>query len=124
MTTFSEWLANELNQRNMSPAQLARLSKKDPGMISRLLAGERSASPETLVQIAHALHLPPENVFKAAVGLSQSDDELTPKKRELMERLKTADDADAQIVIDMLEVAVRNRQRQVPNNISPKTTPR
>ena len=112
MTTFSDWLSNELNQRNMSPAQLARLSNKDPGMISRLLSGERSASPETLVMIANALRLPPENVFKAAVGLPQSSDGLSLKKRELIHLAEQADDDTIDIVIAMLEKAWENKKRK------------
>ena len=46
------------------------------------------------------------------------------KKRELVEKLKTADDATVQMVIEMLEAAVRSKQRQIPSNMNPKTTPR
>ena len=50
----------------MSAARLSRLMGKDQGVISRILSGERNASPETLEAIAHALRVPTELVLRAA----------------------------------------------------------
>ncbi len=50
----------------MSPAELARLSGKAQAVISRILNNERDPSPETLIAISRALHLPPEIVFRRA----------------------------------------------------------
>jgi transcriptional regulator with XRE-family HTH domain len=66
MTIFSDWLEIELATRKMSPADLARSMRKDQGIISRILNGERFPNPKTLTSIAHALHLPPDNVFRIA----------------------------------------------------------
>lgn len=65
-TDFSTWLTRQLAQRKISPAALAKASRKSPAIISRILSGERQPAPETLEAIARALSLPPETVFRAA----------------------------------------------------------
>jgi transcriptional regulator with XRE-family HTH domain len=69
MTSFSDWLNAKLAERNISPAEFARRMNKDQGIISRFLRGERSPSPETIREISGALKIPPEEVFRAVVGL-------------------------------------------------------
>jgi transcriptional regulator with XRE-family HTH domain len=88
MTTFSGWLEREMAERRMSPADLARATRKDQGVISRILSGERSPSPNTLSAIAHALRLPVETVLRAAGILPPVED-----ATELLEQIK-ADVAD------------------------------
>ena len=67
MTKFSDWLVGQLHTRDISPAQLSRLMhKKDQGVVSRLLRGERNPSTETIDAIARALKLPAEEVYRAA----------------------------------------------------------
>lgn len=123
MESFPNWLLKELKDRDMSQSDLARLANLGSGTISNIMNGSRKVGQDTLTKIAQALRLPPELVFEKA-GVLPPKTELPPKHRELMEKLKTASEADVQFVIDMLEVSVKNRQRQVPNNINPKTTPR
>jgi len=119
---FNDWLLSELRKKEWDQADLARASGLTTAAISKYIGG-RVPNSEALQKIAHALKLPPELVFEKA-GLLPPKSELSPKKRELMEKLQHSTDADAQFVIDMLEVAVKNRQRQVPDGINPKTTPR
>lgn len=67
MANFSDWLTKELARRDMSPAKLARLmNKKDQGVISRILSGERNPSNETIKAIAKALKVSERSVFEAA----------------------------------------------------------
>jgi transcriptional regulator with XRE-family HTH domain len=75
MTKFSDWLTNQLMEQNMSPAHLSRLMRKDQGVISRILSGERRPSNETIEAIARALKLPPDQVFRAAGILPQKSEE-------------------------------------------------
>lgn len=124
MTTksFPEWLSATLIERDMRPADLARTGQINKGILSRVLRGERKPSNETLEAVARALRLPKDFVFEKA-GLLLPKSELSAKKRELLARLENADDATVQTVIEILEVAVRNQQRQVSGNLNPKTTP-
>lgn len=76
---FSEWLQTELDRREWRPTELAKKSEISDGAISRFLRGERKPDPESLVSIAKAFRLPPEQVFRAAGMLPPSVqlDELT-----------------------------------------------
>jgi transcriptional regulator with XRE-family HTH domain len=100
MTTFSDWLTSQLHERNLSPADLSRLIKKDQSVISRILSGERKPANATLEAIAKALKLPPAQVFEAAGILPPKGDTdpwvekmshilemLNPENREMAERL-------------------------------------
>ncbi len=114
MTSFVDWLNSQLAERKMSPADLARSMKKDQGIVSRILRGERKPSPETLEAISKALKLPVETVFQAAGILPTRNSDLSPKKRELLNRLEGADEETIQDTIDMLETALKMQQRRAP----------
>lgn len=60
------------------------------------------------------------------LGMTRPRDygDLSPKKRELLERLESASDEDVRKVIEMLKEAVEEQHRQVPNGLNPKTTQR
>ena len=65
-TNFPEWLLAELEKRSMTQAELARKSGVTPPQISRILSGTRGTEGKTLSAFAHALKLPPEEVYRAA----------------------------------------------------------
>ena len=100
---FSEWLQNELANRDMTPADLARITKKDQGIFSRVIRRERNPDNETLRAIARAFKLPVEMVFRAAGVLDAKPDAdewieeqshkmslLTADKRPIAEKLLNA----------------------------------
>jgi transcriptional regulator with XRE-family HTH domain len=124
MENFGEWLKSELEKRKISQKELADLSGITPAQISRIISGTRGAGEQALVAIARALRIPPELVFQKAGLLPITHSELSSKKRELLANLENADDNTVQFVIDMLEVAVKNKQRQVPSGTEIKTNPR
>lgn len=71
--TFSDWLASELNKRDMSQADLARKSDLTRGAVSHLINQQRQPGPDACLAIARALSLPPELVFRQA-GLLPSEE--------------------------------------------------
>lgn len=123
MVNFGDWLLEQLRERNLSQSELAKQAGISKGTVSNLVNGTKGAGQDSLIAIARVLRLPPDLLFEKA-GLFSAKPELTPKKRELMERLRDAEEADVQMVIEILEAAVRAKQRQVPGNLNPKTTPR
>ena len=123
MDNFADWLKEELRKRNWKQADLAQRSGLDSAVVSNIINGKRKAGETTIPAIARALQIPVKLAFEKA-GLIPPETELTPKQRELMEKLKGLDDVTVQLAIDVLEISVKNRQRQIPNNINPKTTPR
>jgi len=75
---FVDWLKKELEKRDWSQADLARLSKISPTQIGRILLRERNAGTDALIAIADALNLPPEEVLRAA-GVLPPKSERTEK---------------------------------------------
>jgi transcriptional regulator with XRE-family HTH domain len=67
---FSEWLQEELNNREWTQADLVRKSKLSQGQISRLINGTRGPGVETCQSIATAFSLPVETVMQKAGLLS------------------------------------------------------
>lgn len=104
MTTFSDWLTSQMRERNISPAELSRLIKKDQSVVSRLLNSERSPANETLEAIARALKLPPEIVFRAAGILppKAEDDEWVEKQSHKMRLLSSSNRVIAEKILDTL----------------------
>lgn len=84
MEPFCDWLTREIENLNMTPADLARAIKKDNGVISRILNNPlRVPEPETLQLIATAIKKPIETVYRAAGLLPQvtKDDEVLEQLR-------------------------------------------
>lgn len=100
--TFSEWLDGVLTDRDIKPVELARLAKIDPGIVTRILKAERSATPKTLEAIAHALKLPIDLVYEKA-GILPSKPELSPIKRKLAHLAQDLPDSDIEMAIALLE---------------------
>ena len=63
---FVDWLESELNNREWNPADLAKKSGVDSGVISRVLSRERGIGNSTLKSIAVALGYPDVYVFRKA----------------------------------------------------------
>jgi transcriptional regulator with XRE-family HTH domain len=125
MVKFSDWLTLELEKRNMSPSDLARASHKAPAVIGRILKGERNPAPETIKDIAGALKLPAELLFKIAVGIDvdkNDSGDLSPTKRQLLHLAEQVDDETAELGLDVLRAAWERKKRQMPANGQRKTT--
>ncbi len=65
--TYGEWLKEELNQRNLSPAKLAKMISKSRSVISRII-GEKNKvqDPHTCIAIARVFDLSPVTVLRIA----------------------------------------------------------
>lgn len=101
MVNFSDWLANQLKLMNMTPAELARASGKAPAVISRVLNGDRKPEPETLIAIARALNLPPEQVFRAA-GLLPPVSPDTEYAEQILHLLRQLSPQEQEEILELL----------------------
>jgi transcriptional regulator with XRE-family HTH domain len=63
---FSNWLVVQLEQREMTQADLAKKSGITPAQISRIISGRRGIGEDAAQKIAKAFKLPPEDVYRAA----------------------------------------------------------
>ncbi len=102
MESFSNWLLKELRDRDMSQSDLAHIAKLGSGTISNIMTGNRKVGQDTLVKIAHALHLPPDFVFEKA-GILPPKVELSPIKRALLHASEGLPDSDLQLALSLLE---------------------
>lgn len=66
MDNFGEWLVQELEDRELSQSDLARISGLSRGTLSNIISGARGRGPESLSAIAKALKLPVEKIYRAA----------------------------------------------------------
>ncbi len=76
MTTFRDWLQDEMNKRDISQAELSRLTGITPAQISRIMSDSRGVGEKTIRSIADGLRIPIDEVFRAA-GL------LPPNKKRI-----------------------------------------
>lgn len=74
MSTFANWLTDELENRNMSQADLHRASGLSRTAISQVISDTRKPGSEFCLSIARALNLPPEYVFRKAELLPPQDE--------------------------------------------------
>ena len=78
------------------------MAKIDPGVVTRILKAERSATPKTLESIAHALKLPVDLVYEKA-GILPSKSNLSSVKRKLVHLAEGLPDSDVEMAIALLE---------------------
>lgn len=108
MTNFPEWLSGELKHRGWKQIDLAEFSGIAQTSISRVMSGMRSPGPNMCNQIAKALKVPPEEVFKAA-GLIDSPALPEDKKtfREILEITKAMSDDQLKEAVNYLRYLVQ-----------------
>lgn len=87
---FGTWLLDELKERDMIQAELARACKITTAQMSRIISGARNPGKDTIVNIAQALKIPPEVVFRAAGLLPPKADD--PWVEKQTHRLSQIDD--------------------------------
>lgn len=63
MSKGTDWLTNELKQRNISKSDLARMADISSGTLGDIFSGRRPTSFDIAYAIAKALNIPPLMVF-------------------------------------------------------------
>jgi transcriptional regulator with XRE-family HTH domain len=89
MENIREFLEFQMGKRGWKQADLARASNLDSAVISNIINGRRRMGEETGRAIAQALHLPAEEVFRAAGLLppETKNDPLTDEAEYLLSQL-------------------------------------
>lgn len=103
--TFSEWLQNELRERQLSQAELARQAKVSRGAISHIINGSRQVGTEICEGIARAFKLPPEDVYRIA-GLLPAEGKNDTRDNELVYLFKLLPESEKQQVLDYVRYIV------------------
>jgi transcriptional regulator with XRE-family HTH domain len=107
---FTDWLTQELNKREWSPAELAERAGLSKGAISHVFSGTRKPGVEFARAIAQALKLPEETVFRAAGLLTTPPDE-DPVIAEITHLARILDPDDVQDLIDMARLKIHRYER-------------
>jgi transcriptional regulator with XRE-family HTH domain len=107
--TFSEWLLEQMKDRNLSQADLAKSTGLTRTAISSYVNQKRTQpDPSALLAIAKALHVSPINLFKIANLLpddhSTEEDERFSDWKEVLSKLNKRDqELLKQMAISMIE---------------------
>lgn len=120
---FGEWIEAQLAMRRWDQAELASRSKLDPGLISRLINGERTATVEVCIRLAATLRLPRAEVFVARGWLTKASEadfptDIDPRLVRMVERLDQWTPAQLDIVFPLLVAAIDAVERA--QNLEPK----
>lgn len=89
MQTFPEWLERQLKVRGWTQAELIRRSGLSRGGMANILAGNRQPSPDSCIQIAKALSLPPETVLRIAGHIPNEGDPPGKEMRDLIDLMNS-----------------------------------
>ena len=111
MSTFSEWLNDQMAITEMSQVELAKRTGLTTATISRLLSETRQPGTEACEAIARAFNLPAETVYRKA-GLLP---EITPRAlyEEIVEyRIKQLTDDEIDELMDYIELMQRRKSRR------------
>jgi len=112
MEKFGLWLLEELDQRNMSQADLARACDITPSQISHIVSGERNAGKKSLTKFAQAFKLPLDYVFEKA-GFLPSNSDLSRTQRTLINFAKGLPDSDLELAIVLLEKLESRKDKKI-----------
>lgn len=110
MVTFADWLTSKLKMEGLSPAELSARMGKDQSIISRYLAGTRQPSPDSIVEIARALRMAPEDVFRAVVCLPPKEN--NEHINTIAYRLSLLDEDDLQDIDDLVRAKLDRKAKK------------
>jgi transcriptional regulator with XRE-family HTH domain len=79
--------------------------------VNRLLRGAR-VDPDSLQQIADALHVPVENLYRLA-GYLPTEEAKSQVLREIEHLMRELPEADQRRILDLIRVEYKHRQTQV-----------
>lgn len=125
MENFGDWLIEQLRIRNISQAELARVSGVSKGTVSNLINGTKGAGQDSLTAIARALRLPPEEVFRRA-GILPPLPNKDLQDAEILERTSQMTPAQKRAVlafINSLEAGDIQPAGESTNAVMGKTLP-
>ncbi len=114
INSFADWLNDVMAERDIRPADLARLANINKGILSRILSNERRPAPETLESIARALKLPPEVVFRRA-GLLPPAPPDTEYKEELLYLFNELSPEEQEEIIELLRFKKERKTKEPVN---------
>lgn len=120
---FSEWLAEEMRQREMTQSDLSRKSGISQAAISRVLKGDREPGHKFCIEISKALRLPQDVVLSAAGHSPRKTlrSLLTERAVELFSRFT---EGEQQQILEELDIRLERKGRTKNATQERKVSPR
>lgn len=116
LTTFTNWLKEEMDKRQWKPSDLAEKSGVTDAALSRILkSGDRRPGPDLCTKIAQALDVPVEKVFRLAGLLPKEKgkvDEVTVWEEDFLGWLRQLPKSRQEAILEIVKGMVISRARQ------------
>ena len=77
---FSEWLDSQLRKHGWSRSEAARRGNISASMMDKVINGYSKPGVKFIEGIARAFNIPPEEAFRAAIGITNKSDDQFPEK--------------------------------------------
>lgn len=116
MATFSARLKEALEMKNMSAAELARLSGVSEPDISRYKKGEFIPKLERMTRMADALGVAPDWLAGKSVAMAPDTKfrmEVSPDEHDLLIALRDLNPTQRQMIVDFIEFLEGRSRRSV-----------
>ena len=117
---FSSWLLAQMNEKNLSQAQLAKQSGLSRQAISNFINQISVPNPESCVALAKGLGVPDDFVLEAA-GHRPPQPNRNPALDEANYKLAQLPEWQQKLVISFIDTLLREGQDSVSPNLSPDT---
>ena len=112
-TDFPKWLNEQLEQRDMKPADLSRKSGLDSAVVSNLMNSKRNPGIRTCKAIARGLEISEDEVLRAA-GLLQSNSDDDPAVKAVVTILREMRQEDVENILEYVRLQRRLSRKDTP----------
>jgi len=117
--SFSEWLKTEMEKRDLSQSELARLAGVTRSAINGVVMGTRGPGVDLCNGIARAFHIPPEEVLRAAGMLPAASSAHSQEKQELSYLFDQLPPEEQQEVLVLLRFKAQRTRKQTSRGKNP-----
>lgn len=111
MENFAFWLETQLKNRDWQVSDLARKAGVYVASVSRILNGTRKPGPGICLNIARALNLPPEEVFRRA-GLLPPQPGVDAEAEEMVHLFQQLEKDKRKLALSTLRVWVEGSKEK------------
>lgn len=110
-TSFVKWLLGELNERDMTQADLARRAGLSSGTLSNITSGDRNPGERVCRAIAQAFGIPAEEVMRRA-GILPALPKRTERIARMVALLEELEEDDQSFVEEFTRLRVEYQRRR------------
>jgi len=118
MTEFAQWLNDELMRLGWRQADLVRATGISRAGISLLTSGRIRPAPQTVMQLARVLKVPPDFIMRKVGYLPPKDEGGDPTLEELNFKYAMLPDDKKRLFLDYLDFLVGRFKKDDGDNIT------